>query len=247
MKTTKTILIVGLLLAIAFTSPDKQHDHMKMMKQKQDKMTQPAEEGMMQVNLPSIQCGMCKNTIETGMNKVPGIKSVTVDVDTKTAKIMYDPALIATPEIEQSISKLGYWANSTPADPSVYTDLPGCCQMSDSEYGQMMKKSKMEHDAMKESMPVDHQPSHTTMAMISLPTIQCGMCESRIERELPKVAGIVSVDVVVEKNMGHIMYDSDLITLNGIETAIANIGYQANETPADAKAYKKLPGCCKVN
>ena len=35
-------------------------------------------------------------------------------------------------------------------------------------------------------------------------------------------------------------------TLNAIENTIASLGYDANDTPADAKVYEKLDLCCKV-
>ena len=93
---------------------------------------------------------------------------------------------------------------------------------------------------------MDHSGDQA-MAMISLPTMQCEMCESRIERELPKTTGILSVDVMVDKKMAHVMYDPNVLNQQDVENAISKIGYQANQTPADAKAYQALPGCCKVN
>lgn len=271
MKTIKTLLTTGLVMAAAFALP-KDHQGQMLMMNNGKKMMQNTQYQHMMVALPSVQCGMCKNTIETGMSKVDGINSINVDVDKKTAMVMYDPAKIDAHSVEQSIANLGYWANETPADPSAYENLAGCCQMTDKEYDQMIKNSAMHHRSMDHMSGMMKSGDHTgsmdhvagmmemgdhhgsmdhsgeqAMAMISLPTIQCGMCESRIERELPKTTGIISVDVMVDKKMAHIMYDPKTLTEKDVENAISKIGYQANNTPADAKAYKALPGCCKIN
>ena len=83
-------------------------------------------------------------------------------------------------------------------------------------------------------------------AMVNLPTVQCGICQRTIETGLVKTAGILSVQVDFESKMGHINYDGDKLSRLDVEKAIAALGYQANETLADAQAYAKLLDCCKV-
>ncbi len=81
------------------------------------------------VQVPTIQCGICKKTIETGVVKTAGILSVNVDVEQKMAHINYDGNQLSLKDIEQAISKLGYQANDTPADPEAYADLLDCCKV----------------------------------------------------------------------------------------------------------------------
>ena len=83
-------------------------------------------------------------------------------------------------------------------------------------------------------------------AMVNLPTVQCGICRRTIETGLVKTAGILSVQVDFESKMGHINYDGDKLSRLDVEKAIAALGYQANETLADAQAYANLLDCCKV-
>ncbi|UCE00970.1 MAG: heavy-metal-associated domain-containing protein [Chloroflexota bacterium] len=83
-------------------------------------------------------------------------------------------------------------------------------------------------------------------AMVQLPTIQCEMCKNSIEQGLAKIKGIESVHIDLEGKMGHINYDGTLLKLIDIEQAIAELGYQANDVPADPVAYEALPECCKV-
>ena len=83
-------------------------------------------------------------------------------------------------------------------------------------------------------------------AEISLNTIQCGMCTDKIASGLGKLEGVIKVDVDLEKKIGKVVYKAGVIDLGVIEKAIAAIGYDANDTPAEPKAYSGLDMCCKV-
>jgi len=89
----------------------------------------PTEKSHVMVKLPTVHCGVCKNTIETGLAKVDGIVSVNVDIDSKMGHINYDPAKIDLAKIEKSIATLGYQANETVADTDAYSKLPACCKL----------------------------------------------------------------------------------------------------------------------
>ena len=83
-------------------------------------------------------------------------------------------------------------------------------------------------------------------AEIALNTIQCGMCTDKIASGLGKLEGVVKVYVDLEKKIGKVVYKAGVINLGVIEKAIAAIGYDANNTPAEPKAYSELDMCCKV-
>jgi copper chaperone CopZ len=76
----------------------------------------------------SAVCGQCKDRIEKGMAYEKGIKDITLDVDTKIATVRYSPAKTTPAEIRVAISKLGYDADSIPADKLAYAKLPPCCK-----------------------------------------------------------------------------------------------------------------------
>ena len=83
-------------------------------------------------------------------------------------------------------------------------------------------------------------------AEIALNTIQCGMCTDKIASGLGKLEGVVKIDVDLEKKIGKVVYKAGVINLGVIEKAIAAIGYDANNIPAEPKAYSELDMCCKV-
>ncbi len=76
----------------------------------------------------SAVCGMCKDRIEGGLAFEKGVKSTTLDVDTKVATIIYNPAKTSPVQLRQTVSKLGYDADTIPANQAAYNKLPACCK-----------------------------------------------------------------------------------------------------------------------
>lgn len=87
------------------------------------------EEVKADVNTPTIQCGMCQKTIEMGLSKVSGVTHSKVDLETKSTHVVFDKSKTDMGKIEHAISELGYQANETLANPTVYDALPGCCKV----------------------------------------------------------------------------------------------------------------------
>ena len=76
----------------------------------------------------SVVCGMCKDRVEGAMAFEKGVKSSGVDLDIKTITIIYNPSKTSVDKLRNTISKLGYDADSIPSDPGAYAKLPACCK-----------------------------------------------------------------------------------------------------------------------
>jgi periplasmic mercuric ion binding protein len=73
----------------------------------------------------------------------------------------------------------------------------------------------------------------------------CDMCKDRIERELVFESGIKSVKVDLKANTITVKFRTDKTNPETIRKAVANLGYWADEVPANEEAFNKLPECCK--
>ena len=82
-----------------------------------------------EVNTPSIQCGMCQKTIEVGLGTLKGIAFSKVDLATKKTTVKYNADKVDVKTIENKIALLGYQANTTEADSVAYVSLPACCKI----------------------------------------------------------------------------------------------------------------------
>jgi periplasmic mercuric ion binding protein len=88
--------------------------------------------------------------------------------------------------------------------------------------------------------------TEATNTVVKLPTLQCGSCEQTVSTVLKAVEGVKDVKVDLKNKTAQVTFVANQATVATIEDAVVNAGYAANDKKADAKAYEKLPDCCKV-
>ena len=81
--------------------------------------------------------------------------------------------------------------------------------------------------------------------VISTPTVQCEKCKTRIENYVSREEGVKTVVVDIKKKTTTVTYVYDRISIEEIKAAIANVGYDADNIPAEIDTYNKLPKCCR--
>lgn len=74
---------------------------------------------------------------------------------------------------------------------------------------------------------------------------QCEDCKKRIENAVSFEKGVKNVNLDVSTKNATITYDKTKTSPDKLKKIIAKVGYDADEIPAEAKAYKKLPKCCR--
>lgn len=84
---------------------------------------------VVEIKLPTIQCGTCKKNIESAVKKIEGVNNVNVMVKDKKAKVDYDKSKTDLSKIEGTISSAGYQANEMPSDKAAYDKLEDCCKI----------------------------------------------------------------------------------------------------------------------
>lgn len=80
---------------------------------------------------------------------------------------------------------------------------------------------------------------------ISTPTVQCEMCKKRIEKYMIREEGVQKVNVDYKKKKTKVTYFAERTNAENIKTAIANVGYDADDVTANEQSYQELPKCCK--
>ena len=74
---------------------------------------------------------------------------------------------------------------------------------------------------------------------------QCGMCKKRIETAIYELKGIKSANVDLETQIITVIFKTKNTSADEIRKAISKVGYDADDVPADTKAYENLPKCCQ--
>lgn len=76
----------------------------------------------------SAVCGTCKAAIETALEKVDGVKSADLDLETKVVSIKFDGDKTNAGALKTAITEAGYTADEVPANKVAYDNLHPCCK-----------------------------------------------------------------------------------------------------------------------
>ena len=83
-------------------------------------------------------------------------------------------------------------------------------------------------------------------AVIKTPTILCEKCQEKVEFFISHQPGVTAVSINIRKKTTTVSWLNDRTTLENIKTAIANLGYDADDIEAEEYAFKRLPKQCKA-
>lgn len=67
------------------------------------------------LNVPDISCEHCQRAIEDALGKEPGVRTVHVDIATKTVSLDYDPLTISLETVGRILDDEGYSVAGTNA------------------------------------------------------------------------------------------------------------------------------------
>lgn len=73
----------------------------------------------------------------------------------------------------------------------------------------------------------------------------CEMCKETIEKEMAYTKGVTSATLDVETAILTVSYKTAKTDPATIRKAVNSVGYDADDSPADPKAYDNLHHCCK--
>lgn len=76
----------------------------------------------------SALCGDCKSRIEEALTYLKGVKFAELDLETKSATVVFSPSKTTIEALREAISKAGYDADGVKAVPEAVLQLPKCCQ-----------------------------------------------------------------------------------------------------------------------
>ena len=82
-------------------------------------------------------------------------------------------------------------------------------------------------------------------AVIKTPGVQDEACKTRIENHLAHEYGVIAVKADFRKHVVGVQWYTDRTNIENIKTAIANLGYDADDVTADPDAYNRLPKTCQ--
>ena len=82
-------------------------------------------------------------------------------------------------------------------------------------------------------------------AVIQTPGVQDEACKTRIENFLVHEYGVATVKADFKRHTVTVQWYTDRTNIENIKTALANMGYDADDVTAEPAAYKRLPIACQ--
>jgi len=82
-------------------------------------------------------------------------------------------------------------------------------------------------------------------AVIQVPGVKADVCKSSIENFLVHEYGVSSVRADYHRHTVTVVWYTDRTNIENIKTALANMGYDADNVTAEPDAYKRLRPDCK--
>lgn len=73
----------------------------------------------------------------------------------------------------------------------------------------------------------------------------CDMCKARLEKALAYEKGVQEANLDVPSKILTVTYRPDKTTPAALRAAVQQTGYDADDQTAEARAYDRLPECCK--
>ena len=73
----------------------------------------------------------------------------------------------------------------------------------------------------------------------------CEMCKETLEKAMAYEKGVKESSLDVDSKILTVTYNTKKTSAEKIKLAVTKAGYDADEMPADAKAYDVLDACCK--
>ena len=95
------------------------------------------------------------------------------------------------------------------------------------------------------TLTVSAQYKKPVIAQIKTPQAQCAECKERIEKFMKSEEGVVKIVVDIRKKITTVTFVPDRTNIENVKTAIANLGFDADDVIAEPEQYKRLPLCCK--
>lgn len=90
------------------------------------------------------------------------------------------------------------------------------------------------------------EATDTTIKEIKIKTSsQCDQCKERIEKAINKLSGINNANLDVDSKILTVNYRTAETNPDEIRKKVSDTGYDADDIPANPRAYKKLPKCCQ--
>ncbi|WP_460919667.1 heavy-metal-associated domain-containing protein [Pontibacter brevis] len=98
-----------------------------LMSMSANAQTKPKNQETVTIKTSAV-CDMCKKTLVKAMAYEKGVKSSSLDVDSKILTVVFDSRKTNIDNVRKAVTETGYDADDKPAQERAYNRLDDCCK-----------------------------------------------------------------------------------------------------------------------
>ncbi|XP_064814966.1 copper-transporting ATPase 1-like [Oncorhynchus masou masou] len=164
------------------------------------------------MRIEGMVCLSCTTTIEGKIGKLKGVEKIKVVLDSQEATVLYLPYLITIDDIITQIAKTGFKA--TPK----FKSRP--LQLSVSEIERLLSAASLPTEPVDTSTKDSEVSTDSAQTTLRVTGMHCRSCVVNIQDNISKLAGVTSIEVLLESESASILYDPGRVTVSGLQQAI---------------------------
>uniref|UniRef100_A0A2K5C727 Copper-transporting ATPase 2 n=1 Tax=Aotus nancymaae TaxID=37293 RepID=A0A2K5C727_AOTNA len=167
----------------------------------------------LQLRIDGMHCTSCILNIEENIGQLPGIQSIQVSLENKTAQVQYDPSCTSPVSLQKAIEALppGNFKVSLP------DGAEGC--------GTGHRPSSSHSPGFSQRNQVQGTCS---TAVIAIAGMTCASCVHSIEGMISQRDGVQQISVSLAEETGTVLYNPSVISPEELSAAIEDMGFEAS-------------------
>ncbi|XP_071980464.1 copper-transporting ATPase 1 [Engystomops pustulosus] len=160
-----------------------------------------------------MHCKSCVVNIESNMSSHPGVSSIEVSLEKKSAVITYSPNVLSSDALCRAIESLS---------PSTFKVRP-CNGLENSNSSIVQELSETSA-----AEPRTHQEMSSKVIVVNIEGMTCNSCVQSIEGLISQKPGIKTISVSLANKNGTVEYDPVVTNPASIRAAIEDMGFDAS-------------------
>jgi Cu+-exporting ATPase len=162
------------------------------------------------LKVEGMTCGACTSAVESGLQGLEGVGSVSVSLVMERAVVSHDASKISAQEIRDIVEDRGFDAEVLASDGAAPSG-------EDEEEGLLLGEEEEEEE----------QRSGLTTTTIKVGGMTCGACTSAVEGAFKNVAGVKAFSISLLSERAVVEHDSDILSPEQVAEMIEDTGFDA--------------------
>uniref|UniRef100_A0A8D0WPN1 P-type Cu(+) transporter n=1 Tax=Sus scrofa TaxID=9823 RepID=A0A8D0WPN1_PIG len=180
------------------------------------------------LRVDGMHCKSCVLNIEENIGQLPGVQSIRVSLEKRTARVQYDPSCVSPGALQAAIEALppGNFRVSLPDGAAEGTGTDA--------------RSRPHHSPGPPWSPP--APGVCCTTELAIRGMTCASCVQSIEGLVSQKEGVYHISVSLAEGTGTVLYDPLVTQAEELRAAVEDMGFEASVLAGEAMPVTKKPG-----